>query len=173
MRLYVQDRRTEKIANFLWLTDKRREHTHSLLRSQAVRPRGSSSKFGDQLVSSLGGGPWTVINGTENHICRTISLSLPYATAYARIPLPRGQADMPLEIPLHFRGRHKSCSACAMTARVETRLRAGLICQAHACKAREEQRSEGLDRVPCGSHIVEEWWGCAVLSTLEARWLSL
>ena len=62
--LYVQDRRTEKIANFLWLTDKRREHTRSPLQSQVVRPRGSSPKFGDQLVSSLGGGTWTVMNWT-------------------------------------------------------------------------------------------------------------
>ena len=73
----------------------------------------------------------------------------------------KGQADMPLEIPLHWVAA--CCSACAMTARVETRLRAGLICQAYACKAREEQRSEGLDRVPCGSHIVEEWWALCCL----------
>ena len=36
MRLYVQDRHTEKMAIFLWLADKRREHTHSPLQSQAV-----------------------------------------------------------------------------------------------------------------------------------------
>jgi hypothetical protein len=35
MRLYVRDRRT-KMAHFLRFTDKRREHTHSLLQSQVV-----------------------------------------------------------------------------------------------------------------------------------------
>jgi len=34
MRLYVQDRHTEEMAIFLWLADKRREHTHSPLWSQ-------------------------------------------------------------------------------------------------------------------------------------------
>ena len=37
MRLYVQDRHTEEMAIFLRLVDKRREHTHSPLQSQAVR----------------------------------------------------------------------------------------------------------------------------------------
>src|SRR5712691_5921547 len=37
MRLYVQDRHTEEMAIFLWLADRRREHTHSPLQSQAVR----------------------------------------------------------------------------------------------------------------------------------------
>lgn len=37
MRLYVQDRHIEEMAIFLRLADKRREHTHSLFRSQAVR----------------------------------------------------------------------------------------------------------------------------------------
>jgi hypothetical protein len=36
MRLYVQDRHTEEMAIFLWLADKRREHTHSPLWSQAI-----------------------------------------------------------------------------------------------------------------------------------------
>lgn len=36
MRLYVQDRHTEAMAIFLPLADKRREHTHSPLRSQAA-----------------------------------------------------------------------------------------------------------------------------------------
>jgi hypothetical protein len=35
MRLYVRDRRTN-MAHFLRLIDKRREHTHSPLQSQAV-----------------------------------------------------------------------------------------------------------------------------------------
>jgi hypothetical protein len=37
MELYVQDRHTEEIAIVLQLVDKRREHTHSPLQSQAVR----------------------------------------------------------------------------------------------------------------------------------------
>ena len=37
MRLYVQDRHTAEMAIVLQLADKRREHTHSPLRSQAVR----------------------------------------------------------------------------------------------------------------------------------------
>src|ERR687887_2816834 len=36
MRLYVQTRHTEAMAIVLRLADKRREHTHSSLRSQAV-----------------------------------------------------------------------------------------------------------------------------------------
>jgi hypothetical protein len=37
MRLYIPDRRTEEMAIVLQLADKRREHTHSPIRSQAVR----------------------------------------------------------------------------------------------------------------------------------------
>ena len=90
MRLYVQDRRTEKMAHFLRLTDKRREHTHSLLRSQAVRLAVAVLNLEINWYRAWGrpldGNQWN----RKPHL-QTISLSLPYATAYARIPLPRAR----------------------------------------------------------------------------------
>jgi hypothetical protein len=68
MRLYVQDRHTEKMTIFLRLADKRREHTHSPLQSQVVRLSRQQFSIWRSTGIELGGGPTTRVHSYTGRV---------------------------------------------------------------------------------------------------------
>ena len=105
IRRNIQDHAAAEMAIFLRLIDKRREHTHSPFRSQAVhRWVAGVSQCGDRLISRLGRTPGACLRGTGRNtaVARLIGLEAAHRICY---PLPRSLSSTEM--------RHAHASCCS------------------------------------------------------------